>query len=818
MKIYFDDVEVSQEAIRKLHLSHKMFNDSFMLGATPCREVDLEVNKEYVTEHPSIVTITKDNDPYMTLYVDEVNEENDFYYSYKLYDNMMKLNTELKNVVPEGIEQNVENILVAICNYIGCDAPEIEYGRDIHIIWNDEQYCRDFISWVAEINCSFAEIDGEGNLIFVKMNRESVDDISIATCKDIKIGDHHIIERVCYEQGTATVYYPEESTEELDTLYLNENNPLFTDTDEYTIQEMVKHIYDEMVGFEFYNLKTTRCQLSEIAEVGDVITFVHPTTSEEYPTIAQLDQDYNTKWKGGYELQVANERQEVTTVKKAVDRLNRVRILVDRAAARIEQVVSDAEGHVGSFALYLNETDDHQVISTINESADNIVLNTKSLIFGEYPDGKYIEVKNIEEAGKEYDTLYIDSMGENGNYVNLFGIFPRTNILTSDDILELTFELLEIKEGEFTPILMTDYTHLSIGCSPVDNYYNITIAGTRIDSEEPFSMDTHIEVNTKYKLIINNTTGMVKLNEETKYFPVKTSSSFSETKLTLFSNTCRYISPSIASYSKIRFYEMNMLTQDDILLHNYIPYFYKEDTLNYIIQETVVEHNFYGEGNFSPSKEKSGVLFSGTGKVQFEPQREYSVYNKDNDTIENSFLVAHQDDGTNNITLTNMSNDIAENQLVMQTNGSNRTIEMRNIRNSQTINDLYMYDNGYAAGVYLGNKKNNSWINNLWIATNDDNDTSIKLTNGILPNGNVIEMSTSEGTTIKNGYSEWHFDMHGNCRVAANNSMVLASDHYNVTIDANNTYTSDAGYIYLKAARDIHLSGRAVYFNGVKKW
>lgn len=628
ISIYFDGTLVSSDAIRQLHRTATLFNDSFVLGSTVCNEIKLDVDKRYVTTQPSVVTIKSGTTLLMTLYVDNIDKENELYYSYTLYDNMMKLNTELRNVIPDGIELTVENILGAICDYIGSTTPEIEYGGDIHIIWNEDQYCRDFLSWVAEINCSFAKIDASGNLIFVKMNRESVGEVDVESCADIKIGEHHVVERVCYEQGVATVYYPEETTEELDTLYLNENNPLFTDTDDYSIADMVRHVYDEMVGFEFYNLKTSKCAINVDADAGDIITFVNG--DDEYPTIAQIDQSYNTQWQGGYDLQVDNKRQEVTTVKKMIDRLNRVRILVDRANAKIEQVVSDAEGHVGSFALYLNEDNDHQVMSVINASADNIILNTKSLIFGEYPDGKYVEVRNNVSKS---DILY---MYKADNTPHAKFEYNEEVLFSTAPESKLKFKLVNDSGGHCISL-----SNLSIYKVGNKLQFRFNAGGYIQTFNSEVEIGSQISMNTPYNIKINNDTGRIKFYDDKEQYlfdvepPDDFPSGYENTgfNIAIFSD---YSSTSMAIYK----FSITEKTEDDIY-KDWEGFFWadkeQESSIfgqkKYLIFNNIMFTDDAGLDRFIDLQhqnfvfQSTGVTFTGSGMIEMDVQEKISLVN-----------------------------------------------------------------------------------------------------------------------------------------------------------------------------------------------
>lgn len=70
----------------------------------------------------------------------------------------------------------------------------------------------------------------------------------------------------------------------------------------------------------------------------------------------------------------------------------------------------------------------NDVISWINASADNIILNTKKLIFGVYPDGQYIEVSNYYSGSTAIGVLF-DGNGRIA--INSKGTITLTNKIDS---------------------------------------------------------------------------------------------------------------------------------------------------------------------------------------------------------------------------------------------------------------------------------------------------------------------------------------------------------------------------------------------------
>lgn len=493
INIYFDNERLNDLAIMSLSQSGKLFDESFKLGATLCRNLTLQVNVEYVTnENPRVVKIYEGEVLKFTLHVDSVDKIDELIYSYVLVDSMIDLNIPLNSIFDwkPNTAYTVQQIVNYICDYIGSSHPTIEYIGSLQVSWDWTTIARDFLSYVAEINGQFVRITASGDAEFVSHKTAPTHTLDVVTCADITIGEYHKIERIGYEQGAASIYYPSGEVEH-DTVYINENNTLITDSGGFTRQGIIEHIYSKVSNFEFYSLSTSLCEVAQDCIAGDnllvsnvenlkLITTDGKYLEDEYgrklavairkglPTIAQFDWTYNLKWKGGYSLDVNTARQEETSVKYFDNKVKSIKITVDRELGKITQKVTEVdtkvdtvqselqgeiddtnsnldkyklevtetystkeqtataitaevtaiktviEGDVeqkyatkASLSLYVTEDEvKTDVVSWINASADNIILNTKKLIFGEYPNGQYIEVTNFYESNQATGVLF----------------------------------------------------------------------------------------------------------------------------------------------------------------------------------------------------------------------------------------------------------------------------------------------------------------------------------------------------------------------------------------------------------------------------
>lgn len=472
IKVYFDDELIKGDGLMSLSQSGELFDSTFKLGATLCREVNLQLSISHLpkNESPGIVKIYDDNDIKFTLHVDNKEKVDDMSYSYTLVDSMVKLNMPLSNIFnwDTSVAYTVQTIVDKVCDYIGSKHIVVEYIGGLSMNWGWDTSARDFLSYVGEINASFVRINPSGDIEFVEHKNATVRHLDVSTCEDIAVGEYHKIERVGYEQGTASIYQPINQVE-FNTVYINPDNVLITDSSGFTRENIIKHIYDKINGFEFYSIKINRCQVDQNAIAGDnlivkIIEQCKLTTPDGkfitdelgrkiivalekgLPTIIQTNWDFNSRWNGGYELEIDSLQQEETQiVDNAVKQVRKLKITVDRELGKITQQVSEVntkiektnsdlddykqtvtetystkeqtstsitesveamkttiEGDVeqkyatkASLSIYVTEDEaETNVVSWINASADNIILNTKKLIFGEYPNGQYITVEN----------------------------------------------------------------------------------------------------------------------------------------------------------------------------------------------------------------------------------------------------------------------------------------------------------------------------------------------------------------------------------------------------------------------------------------
>ena len=422
IRVLFDDTEINGNYILNLTQIVEPYNQNFIIGNTVCRQFSIDVKDVGYSTIPDKVYLYEDNGSdtqsewtkYATLLIDNTEVKDEHYTTFSLTDVMVRFNVDLTYTVGQTVLQILNNI----CTSKGITLnTQSFYMSDLSISWQDQIQERDLISYVAEVNGGYAYIDEDGNLNFEAYTNIPASNIDINKCSSYKVGELHKIGRVYVELATATQYYPQTTSD--DTLYLNPDNILFTDSQGYTIENTIKHIYDSINGFMFYNMAIEQCPIDPNVRAGQIISVSGwsrlLTSDGDYiltsdgnkilvtegllvPFLCSINWKYNTQWIGGYTTDLDCKVQEETQIVDTKKKFARINIKVDREIGVISQSVAQLDDDLNEveakLELKVSRDDNDQIISMINASADNIILNTKSLIFGVYPNGQYIEVKN----------------------------------------------------------------------------------------------------------------------------------------------------------------------------------------------------------------------------------------------------------------------------------------------------------------------------------------------------------------------------------------------------------------------------------------
>ena len=470
-------ITVDNDMVAGLTYKADPFPDgAFKLGVTICQQMVLQINENAfssydVNDYKFVRIMYNANSVYATMLIDSVELVDNKYYEFQLTDCMVNLNKSLNDMCDWSAvnDMSVSNIISLICTNLlgytpsGGSSPfymwtlmQIDpYGLDMIVTWDMDILARDFISYVAEINGSFARIDQAGMLRFVMIDGMGEwDYIVVNECKDFVLGEEHVIDRVVYEYGTATAKYPDDSSYSGngDTLYINPNNILITDSGNYTRDGIIQHIYGIVVDYTYWTFKTSRCLYhNDDMRAGVPLEIRDTETDTTYPSILCIDRKYNGGWIGGYELQVETKKQEETQIFNSNERINQINIKVDRELGEIEQQVSSKVGDdeiiskinqsAEQIVISANKIDltgytpTNDLLSYIALHADQITLAGSTLIFGDYPNGKYITLDSgtngVELSGNG------DVRMESSNNTNLYlasdedGAYGKTYQLTT---------------------------------------------------------------------------------------------------------------------------------------------------------------------------------------------------------------------------------------------------------------------------------------------------------------------------------------------------------------------------------------------------
>ena len=327
MTIKFDNVIVDPINVIGLKQSAHSLSDYFKLGGTVARTFEIDVLKSAVSTQPSIITIEDDNDDlYATLFVDSIDDTNDAYYKYKCADKMLLMNKSL-DWTSLGTNPTVSQVLNYICNEFSSTVPTGLYGLDAPAILDSTMSARTFLGWLAELQGGYSYIDESGNIKIVPYSNTSEGSINTEDCSSYKVGTEHTFTRVAYNSLPA-IYRGDETGE---TVYLNTQNVLFSDSDNYTIEGMVDHIFDIIDGFSFYNIQVDKCLVLPNIRCGQMISIGGK------PTIVQIDWDYNGRWNGGYDLQLQVSTEEEAQINNDLEEFKRqVGVIIDRQNDQID--------------------------------------------------------------------------------------------------------------------------------------------------------------------------------------------------------------------------------------------------------------------------------------------------------------------------------------------------------------------------------------------------------------------------------------------------------------------------------------------------
>lgn len=432
IEIYFDNVLIDGDAYEDIRTQYTLFNNAFFLGSTASNEFTINVNKSYVSNHPSEVKIVDDNTTYY-LYVDAIAEDY-WFYNYTLKDALVNLNFNYDASIL--IEQKKENeeetylqdIFEDILTRANIETDYVLKNANIVITHYDNTVsARDYIRYIAELEAGFVRILPNGKLDIIPHKMASKLTQDSGEYEELILGERKFVTRVVYDNGAGLFWSfdinddNDEEDEYIDgmTVYLDSSNPFI---DSVNGETQVEYVFNQIKEFEFWTLDITATQLDTNIRAGDIITFEHDGNS--YNTIAQYSGGFGGKWVGNYSLKLDSERVEETKIIGQSEKMKRIQTIVNRDSNRLDiqaQEVDDLKVATANLGISV------EGIEARVEDLDGLVGDVADLTLK--TDGLELRIEKLGGAN-----LIIDSVGhyKNDVWVNMH------ESISNNDIFENT--------------------------------------------------------------------------------------------------------------------------------------------------------------------------------------------------------------------------------------------------------------------------------------------------------------------------------------------------------------------------------------------
>ena len=202
LEIFFDNQLINPDNYMELKQKGSMFNNSFKLGTTLCREFELQLPKQIFNEKTKDVLIKLNGNDYAHLVIDsfEYKEGGNIpVVNIKLIDKMILFNTnyDASEIVP----CTLKDILKDMCKKVGVELGTTEFiNSNIPVNFYDNTIqAREYLSFISEASGGFARIEADGKLYI--RNYDNYKDLLVELCEEINLGEKHEIERVVFDNG-----------------------------------------------------------------------------------------------------------------------------------------------------------------------------------------------------------------------------------------------------------------------------------------------------------------------------------------------------------------------------------------------------------------------------------------------------------------------------------------------------------------------------------------------------------------------------------------------------------------------------------------
>lgn len=363
IKIYFDGVLLDNQYYMGFNYSYEMFEKEFYLGSTGSLAATLTIPKVALPQIPTIVSIAFDNDLWMSLVIDSIEENDNEEYKLTLTDKLVDTEVEydFSNDVPISAKTLLENICTEFLiphdtfNFTNQDVTISAYDNTIT--------AREYIGMIAELAGGYAIIDENGKLqIKTFLNQTPTNIITADDVDTFKIKNTITIQRVVWQ--FVANKFESSSDESLYTIYLDGNN-LFLQN---MTQEIFTNICNNIIGLTISNIKIPTT--NKFFKEKDLIKFIDRDETE-YIILPQYEADYLGGFIGSYDSNIDNRKQNETKVKTSATKIRRIKQIVDQDNATLTIAVQDIteQKEVTNVGLRQSIQDN---TTLINQTAENI--------------------------------------------------------------------------------------------------------------------------------------------------------------------------------------------------------------------------------------------------------------------------------------------------------------------------------------------------------------------------------------------------------------------------------------------------------------
>lgn len=391
IKIYFDGVLLDNRYYMGFNYSYEMFEKEFYLGSTGSLAATLTIPKVALPQIPTIVSIAFDNDLWMSLVIDSIEETDNEEYKLTLTDKLVDTEVEydFSNDVPISAKTLLENICTEFLiphdtfNFTNQDVTISAYDNTIT--------AREYIGMIAELAGGYAIIDENDKLqIKTFLNQTPTNIITADDVDTFKIKNTITIQRVVWQ--FVANKFESSSDESLYTIYLDGNN-LFLQN---MTQEIFTNICNNIIGLTISNIKIPTT--NKFFKEKDLIKFIDRDTTE-YIILPQYEADYLGGFIGSYDSNIDNGKQNETKVKTTATKVKRIKQVVDQDNATLMIAVQDItyqkevtnlglQQAINANTTLINQTAS-EIRTEVSETAGNLQGNID--ILGE-------DLENTEEA------------------------------------------------------------------------------------------------------------------------------------------------------------------------------------------------------------------------------------------------------------------------------------------------------------------------------------------------------------------------------------------------------------------------------------